>query len=486
VLAPEGHGTIAVFVNEDGTVNTHLTRWYSVSGDSAFHRQALESIRAWHFDPGMRKGSAVRSGFKLHITTNHRTDTLPGRLEWRYASGGVVEDTISGRWVVEAPLPPFPPAQRDSIYLTVIRRYTSMRTVLPQTGVTYCLSVPDEDRSTSSNLPGLVQRIDAFRAAGATVRFCDGDTSVRRIVLPRIYRTERDRAVLMPNGDFLPFYPPDFDGMSWVAWKGRCVITPRSRDPWLTHCSVGPDVPMSEFARFYRSIHDTADVRTSSTRPTDSVIVTVEVMTREAWQIDTLRVVAKDVPVLNEHSVFEPGTPCGGWQAFTQDSPEAIYYFLGNLVPRSIFVALPVSQGAPPPSTARAASCRRREPFFAFFLGGVGKQPDSPLTLCYNDCAQTYTIDPRTHTLATQPIVRFRISDLREATRTGPQLGMRIRFEPDDERLTPLAVIQTSGASPFRAHVLARNRRGFWEYNVYDGSDRPLRNPEVLIYLVGR
>lgn len=484
VLAPEGHGTIAVFVNEDGTVNTHLTRWYSVSGDSAFHRQAVDAIRAWHFEPGMRGGSAVRSGFSLHINTDFRQDTLPSRVEWRYAPGAE-EDTLSGRWVVDPPLPPFTAAQLDSIYLTVVRRLTTTRVVRPQSGVRYCLSMPDGDQGSADRLARLAQRVDAFRDARATIRSCEGDTTSRRIVLPRVYRTERDRAILMPNGDFLPFYPPSFDGTSWRAWWSRCVITPRSSDPWLTHCSVGPDVPTSELAKWYRTTRDSTEVRRSPARQIDSVTVTVEVMTREAWQIDTLRVLTTDVPVLNENAVFEPSTPCGGWQAFTRDPPEDIYYFLGDLTPRSIFVALPVSQGAPGRSNARAASCRRRAPFFAFLLGGVGKQPGSPLTLCYNNCAHTYTIDPKKHTLA-RPIVRFRISDLREATRAESQLAMRIRLEPDDERFIPLAVIQTSGLSPFRAYVLPRNRKGFWEYNVTDASDNRPPNPEVLIYLVVR
>ena len=71
------NGSYAVFVNADGTVDPHLTRMWSRSLDTAFHRKALETIHQWRFEPGVRQGSAVRSAFTLELITNARTDTIP-------------------------------------------------------------------------------------------------------------------------------------------------------------------------------------------------------------------------------------------------------------------------------------------------------------------------------------------------------------------------------------------------------------------------
>lgn len=114
------HGWYTVVVNVDGTVNLELTRPWSLSVDSAWNARTQETIRQWRFEPGIRNGVAVRSGFRLAITSAARNDTLASRLEWR-REASVHGDSLIGTWVAEAQPTPFRADQVDSIHVALLR-----------------------------------------------------------------------------------------------------------------------------------------------------------------------------------------------------------------------------------------------------------------------------------------------------------------------------------------------------------------------------
>jgi hypothetical protein len=85
-----------MIVNADSAVGPGLTRAWTRMGDTIFHRRTLETLRAWRFEPGIRQGVPVRSGFYLHIDSGIRDDTIPSRLERGYRL--VVVRTGEWKW----------------------------------------------------------------------------------------------------------------------------------------------------------------------------------------------------------------------------------------------------------------------------------------------------------------------------------------------------------------------------------------------------
>lgn len=472
------HGGFAVVVDENGRVNQQLTHAVIGTTDTIFGRQALEAIRQWRFEPATRAGARVRTTFRLHLVSGPRVDTLPSRLDWTYRQGRVA-DTLHGVWVPDEKPEPYHSRERDRIYIALVRRLLATRTVVPSPAIRYCLSLPDADASDAARLGRELGRLDAFARTRDDVAPCvDGDGS-RRIILPRIHRTERDRAVVLPAGDVLPFFPRTLDGTSWERWQGRCVMARVSRSLW-THCEVGSDATMDQQRAFYQGLRVVAPA--TLPRP-DSVPVamTVAIMTGGAWQVDTMRVVVPRVPRLSDRSFTDAASTCDGWRIHTAEPSAPVYVIRGALMARgSLTVAR--ADNRPVPNPSGVAACRPMAPQSTFLLGGVGDPTTQPLTLCTNDCSQRHTIDPGRHTAADGPAIRFRFSDLSEATLAGSHLMMRIRAEPDDSNLQPLVVVDRGGGR-YSAWSLQRDARGFWEHRVI------MQYPpgaEILVYLLAR
>src|SRR6185436_7988193 len=115
---------------------------------------------------------------------------------------------------------------------------------------------------------------------------CERTPGTIRLFMTRLYRTEQDRIVLYPAGDYLADWPPGFGGPTYAGWSSRCVARVPAGAPAWVNCDIRPRYDPSDFRRILsrsqppRWYHDG-----------DSIRVTVVAMTRGAFQSDTLRTV---------------------------------------------------------------------------------------------------------------------------------------------------------------------------------------------------
>jgi hypothetical protein len=369
-----------------GRLGQDLTRDYSTSADTVFHRRALETLRRWRFKPGVRKGKAVRSAFELTIESNQRNDTLPARLEWRYTTGaGAEPDKLLGTWVVEPALPKFSTERVDSIHTAVIRQLVRMGVLQPGDGRHYCLIMPGSDSAAHEHTVALAQRTNPSLASRATLASgaCQRVPGTLRVALPDMHRTENGRTVVNVSGDYLPHWPSGLDGRPWRSWQARCV----------------------------------AQV---SEQRGKSVAMSCDVVPGE--QPDEMRKWA--------------ATPQGAQQEFT-----------------------------------------------TFLLGDVGDRATAPITLCFENCARSYVLDPARHTLAAQAHLIFRLADLRPDTRLGAQLLFRIAIDPAPSNLLPLVIVKSGEGLPSLVWIAKPADPGTWDHSVFNTYPP---DAEVHLYLIAR
>ena len=491
---PSANAAWTMVVNTDGTVEPALLRLLSSSGDTAFVRGTIETILQWRFEPGVRQGQPVRSGFTLVVRSDHRNDTLPARMEWTYHQG-LNSDTLRGKWIAEAPLPPFSDVQRDSVHAALLRHLLQTQIVIRDRGEPYCLVMADGDSAAHARLTEI-----AWRMLSSTVspyrrqlgRYgCERDPGALRIVMPRLHRTENGRVILHASGDYLPNYPAGYDGRAWRSWRGRCVGYVPAEGSAGVSCGIGPITLPGEWQEYMRGRADTA--RQSAPRPAnDSMRLTIMAMTQGAFHADTIRTTVGPIPRLSERAVFDTAPPCpSSWQVHSAQDSANLLAIAGELtfrgylhITRATKTALPTPPGTPLPP------CPMRRPggpgyFAAFLLGNVGDRATSPITVCYSSCAKKYVLDPGRHTLAEQPHFILRLADLRPETRAGGALIYRIQLENGPPDVIPIAVYRSTrgwGYSAWPARPLAP---GLWDYPVHiDMSDWP--GLEVHIYLVAK
>ena len=480
-------GRLAVIVNADGTVDSRLTRMWESEGDNEFDRRALETIARWRFEPGSRRGTPVRSGFNLEFVTTTRNDTLPARLKWTYRRGQNT-DTLTGTWVHEAPLPPFAPERLDSLYLALLRRLVRMQVVFPRPGQSYCLVLSSGDSAAQARLSRLAHAILSPGAGPPASYGCERTPGTRRIVLPRVYRTENGRAVLRPSGDYLGNWPPGFDGRAWTAWRSRCVATvPAQGSVWIG-CWVEPDVSSEEYAEYWRNRWRPASNPPAERSDGDSIAVRVIVTTRGAYQMDTLHAVLHAVPQLSARAMRDPRTPCGGrGAAYSLQNSSELYVLRGDPAGTELSV-VPVTNGPAPAGSLSNPQCVPQKPrttaFVTFLLGDVGDRANAPITLCFDECAWLNVLDPARHTLAERAHVQFRLSDLREETGANNQIIFRVQVDPAPADVRPLIVIRAGGRWYSSARFARAITANVWAYDNVIWSDGYPPDTEVHIYLI--
>lgn len=487
-------GDFTVILDPDGTVDPRLTRAWTRGTDTVSHRQALETIRRWRFEPGMRGGTPVRSGFVLRVASGPRNDTLPSRPEWTYRQG-LDEDTLFGTWTTEAPPPPFPPERVDSIYMAVLRRLVRMKVIVPGPLERYCLVLESGDSATharcTSRAYGVLYPSDLRHPPAALAPYgCERSTDAARIVLPRVHRTENDRVVLYPSGDRLPDWPPGFEGRTYRAWSAHCVGDVPDHGEVSIDCFVTPTLSQRDLGRRERE-HKAAAV-SADVADADSLRVTVIAMARGAYQADTLHVVVRPVPRLNTAAVRDSIHPRGGWSAHSPQEGSELYVLQGS--PSGTELQIVEVEPGPAPHGERTRSSRcgpgglARGDFVAFLLGDVGDRARAPITLCFSDgaaCSMSYVLDPDRHTLVERSHLTFRLSDLREDRRRGEQLVFRICTDPAPPGPMPLALVRANGRWQARAWIPRRVGPDAWEYGaIWEGGYPP--GTGVRLYLIAR
>lgn len=486
------HGSFGVFVNEDGTVDASRTGAGSVGMDTVFYRQLLETVRRWRFTPGMRGGKPVRSVVPLRVrTTAMRNDTLAARVQWSYRTDAL-EDTLLGTWIREPDPPPYDEERVDSIYVAVMRRLVAMQVVIPDRSLRHCLVIPGADRSRHERLSAVARRL-VYGADGGgpfAPMGCESDTTAVRVVLPKVHRTENDRAVLFPSGDRLLEWPRDLTGQSWKFWEGRCVGLAGGRGAVSMDCDVftgwreGIIVIDTLAAKPRARPH----LVTSDRGPFRMRLI---VTSRGAFWSDTLSYeVRGPLPSISASAATDTLPRCNAWQLLSPQEAQGRIVFLGD--PHDAFLSASTVQYAatpvvdPPSRSGRSAPGQAR--LVAFFLGDQGSPPASPVTLRLDECGRSYLLDPARHTLARRAHARFRVGDLREQTRPmtslfGIQLIMRIELDPALEDVYPLVVIHESAKrwySPWFADAVSP---GVWKFALQYGSGYPLEST-LSVYLL--
>lgn len=468
-----------IVVNADGSVNRELTSF----GGGLLHAEYLNAIQDsmshWRFTPGMRGGIAVRSARSLRIeSTGVRVDTITASLDWTYrANAGT--DTLSGLWVVRAPLPQLTAAQTDSMYMTFLYQLALKRVMVANTfsNLQYCLVVQNGDSIAQTRITnrarymGLNGRqydpgIDTpppFYFAGYA---CERSADPLRIILPPIRRSEEGKVEFNTGGDFLLNYPLGVNGRSWRGWKAHCAGAIPEHMPITLACEIDANRLIVEWIDSYREgeLERAHAAKLKGPGGNDSTWITAIVTTSGAAQNDTLRAAIGLIPVLTE-PLIDSLWPCGSVSTFitARDSSEA---WLIHANPFGEPLSMSRVNKDPPRTSPRIGPCANGQgsasTFRAFLASGVNGKPSAPITMQYTTADRTFVVDPARYTILDQPHLKFRVSDLRAATRTGARLSVRLRVQTAQSGIVPVVVFPDLGY-PWLSRAIAA-APGVWDF----------------------
>ena len=475
-------GSLFIAVRPDGTVDSALTRRSTITGDTSFDNHVLETVRQWRYEPALRNGVAVRSGWYLEIRSDSRNDTLPSRLVWRYVQGPT-QDTAIGRWVVDTVHPPpVTPTEADSVYAAVFRELIREQVLLRDPGQRYCVLSTPGDAATAQRAATVAR--GAVRGSGpqfTTSAGCERDPAFVRLRMPSVFRSEGDRVVLFPSGDFLPVWPWGLDAKSWRAWTGRCVGRLLAGGTAAVACGIDPIRSMAERLVPLAPQESKGPAWTDG----DSVRFRIFVTRAGAFLVDTLRFTVGPLSRVETHAVLDSLLPCGGWNTHSTQ-PESVYVVHGGIAGSSLQITLVDRRSRPP--QGRPATCSRQAsadtPFAAFFLGGLGARATAPVRLCFSNCAFAYDLDPARHTLAAAPAAVIRVSELRHETQLGGADVMRILIDHGPPDAAVLVAYQTGGRLGSYGLIPRHTAEGRWDFAA-NLDDDPARNV-FLVYLFRR
>lgn len=306
-LGVRAGGSIFIAIRPDGSVDSALTRSYTATGDTSFDHHVLKAVRQWRFEQPLRSGVPVRAGLALEIISTARDDTLPAHLVWQYIEGGN-RDTVFARWVVDRTRPPaLAPIEADSVYAAVFRELVRLQVLIPNPGSRYCLTASSLDTLASRRLGLIAEKTFRRGPAMATSAGCERDPERLRLVIPSVYRTERDRVVLFPRGDFLPVWPWGLDAKSWRAWNGRCVGRMFADGHAAMACGVNPIMSTAERTLDRSTVPAPPGGRPWNER--DSVRFTVLATRSGAFLVDTLHFAVGSLPILEQRTVLDSLLP---------------------------------------------------------------------------------------------------------------------------------------------------------------------------------
>lgn len=492
-LKDAGGASYRVIVSANGTVDPELTRtmsvfggWRSMDQSIDFSDEVLAVVRKWRFTPGARAGRAVRSAFDLELRVNARaSDTLPAHVAWRYIAGDE-RDTLAGEWITDGPLPPFPARVEDSLYVALLRELMAMGVVQPTAARHYCLvpgdSVLQQIKDSGARWERVARALRP-RIDSRTRKRCADAPDLVRLELPRLHRLEEGRVMLDVRAMQLPRWPFDFESRAWERWHARCLGASRAGASATMTCSVEPITSQSELASWYAE----QDRRPTTRRGNEGDTVTVTVLARStnAFGIDTLRAKIASIPRLAERAIRDTAPICDSWSVWAPGDSETFVVY-GDLADLSLRVTR-ANPTAAPNEALPTGMCSRpegRAPHLtAFFLGGLGRRPRAPVTLCLSTCGRRYVLDPAQHTIAEHPHVRFSAASLRNRpTRERDQLNFRVLVDPDFEGVVPVVIVREGERDPVTAHLMRDLGGGTWDWPVHIIGSWAQR--EVLIYLI--
>ena len=299
-------GHMVTVVNADGSVDERVTRNVGGTSDKAFDATLLDAVRRWRFQPARRDGVPVRSVVEVLLMSNMRVDTLPQRVEWRYAEGDGA-DTLHGTWVTQPAPAPLTAEETDSIHLAVLRNLVATRVLSPRVWhyPTRCIVSEVRDSAAHGRFNRLADAVipthgpsSAFAPYG-----CERTVDALRIVLPHPHRTDEDRAVVNASGDLLLEWPPPFDGDDYPGWTARCVSTVSVTGSAVADCLTRP-----KGGALGRGRREEPAV-TATLAGGDSLRVTLVANPGGGVRNDTLRLTLHEVPRWDGRGWVNPDLP---------------------------------------------------------------------------------------------------------------------------------------------------------------------------------
>ena len=501
------NGTFMVVVNPNGTVDSSLTRAFSIGMDTAFYRELLETMRQWRFVPGTRGGKAVRNAVSLEVVTPQwRNDTLAGHPEWSYHTG-TLTDTLLGRWIRDTDPPPYAEDRVDSVYVASIRRLVAMQVVTPDRTVPHCLVIPGVDSSRRARLSLVARRLVYGRDGGGTFAptGCESDAASIRLTLGKVYRTENDRVVMHVSGDRLLEWPRNLSGKSWRFWNGRCVGLAAGSAQASIDCAISVDRrrerPPEEMDGRRERPSDELEAKPSprhraATSERGPYQLRLLVTTAGAYWTDTLKYEVRGrLPSFRESAVTDSLPRCNAWQVLSTQRSKDLIVLDGDPTGDDLQVT-EVQHSASPlagPKPRSGSAAPRRAKLAAFLLGDVGAKADAPIALRFPQCARTYVLVPARHTLVQRAHAQFRISDLRPQTRPtglfGIQLLIHIDLDPVPADVVALVVLHDGSSGRYSAWFADSISFGLWKHDVMYGSENESGYPlgsTLSVYLIRR
>jgi hypothetical protein len=486
------HSEMTVVVDTAGHVVPDFTRYWTISAlDRPFHDAARDAILAWRFDPGIFDGKPVRFGFRLHVVTGRRQDSIPSRIRWTYRSGGAAGDTLRGVWERTSPPEPLSSEGRASAVRSVVRTLVRMDVLpaAPQERICLVYHGPEPEvlaDAARSALEGGAGVVAATRTEGS----CAEDVRFRRLGLGDFVLSGGERMVIQVSGDDLAAWPPGFDASPARAWTAECSLPRTPAGDRAAMCFVLPVNPL--FRRRGLDMAEVLQARRDST--TTGATFAARVTFADAFRVDTLFGVLPRIPDLRREARYvpAPGT-CPGSTPFAAEGPPTsrgalIVWLEPHVHPGDRAEVRLVEVRAPRSDDRGSDRCvhpgTSPHPWFLFNLGGVGPPLRDSVTFCAHRplCGERFVVDPRGHRPLTEPQLRFSTSDLRPGTVEGSgTIMIRLDLDRDPEGLIPF-VVRRAG-DWLSAHAFRRIGLGRYDYAVNFGGDEGTE-AEYLIYFV--
>lgn len=488
LLGRSAGGSVQIVVEPDGSVDRRLTRPWTASSDTFFNRELLETIRRWHFAPGVKNGQPVRSGFTLYVKSALRNDTLPSVLDWEYRRG-FNRDTLFGTWRVTGLPSPFTTPQLDQIYEALFRRLAEMHVVRSDLRASYCVIPLDADSARRARLARILDDLlegGVYRPANVAQPGCERDVRSLRLVVPPIHRTENQRVVWFPRGDYLSRWPPGLDGRRWPSWQGRCVGVLVASDSARVECGVSPLIWDPDVGP--RRSGNPLDWPRSDEDP---IRIAAVATTHGAFTTDTLLGEVPEIRRLSKHAVSERHRRVC-WrvrsrQAYSTQNSGSMYVLVTEREPASFRADVEIRgvRFSRAPSDFGGVTCPEEEAVdrfvAAFRLGDLGDAPSREITVCVDQpaCRGAFVLDPTRDIMADSAHLVFRVGDLRPASRVSERLMFRIYLDRTIPDAQPLAIFRRGDR--LSAHLLYGTGLDQWDYSVITGHDP---DTEVRIYVL--
>ena len=178
-------------IRPDGTVDSLLTREWSISGIWALEDQstpradAMDILRHWRFSAPLAGDTAVRAAFELSIEFAAGPDSVPATAQLRYVIGAT-RDTLRLVWMPRSALAPGSVREQATAVLVAMAQFRVTRTCDDHSPWTGCFAVAPLVADRAS----LAVELAARGATMQTTTECGAFDAWRAVTATRISRLD--------------------------------------------------------------------------------------------------------------------------------------------------------------------------------------------------------------------------------------------------------------------------------------------------------